>query len=74
RGGRGAGAPPPARGAVRIPNLAAVQGELMTLYGIIEDSDNAPTTQVTTAARTRLAQARTALQAVRRLATVIQRQ
>jgi hypothetical protein len=72
RGGRGA-APPAGRGIVRIPSLPQVQNELMTLYGVIEDSDNAPTTQVASAARTRLSQARTALAAVRRLTTVVER-
>jgi hypothetical protein len=72
RGGRGA-ASPAGRGIVRIPSLPQVQNELMTLYGVIEDSDNAPTTQVASAARTRLSQARTALAAVRRLTTVVER-
>jgi len=49
-----------------------LQGELMTLYGVIEDSDSAPTSQVKVAARSRLNQARTALAAVRRLATVVE--
>jgi hypothetical protein len=44
----------------------------MTLYSVIEDSDNAPTNQVFSAARSRLSQARTALAAVRRLATVVE--
>ena len=72
-GGRGRGAAPPAgRGLVQIPNLPQLQSELMTLYGAIEDSDNAPTTQIAAAARTRLSQARTALAAVRRLGTVVE--
>ena len=71
-GGRGRGAAPAAgRGLSQIPSLPQLQGELMTLYGVIEDSDNAPTTQVAAAARTRLSQARTALAAVRRLGTVV---
>jgi len=70
RGGRGGGASP---GVIQIPSLPQLQNELMTLYGLIEDSDNAPTTPVTSAARTRLSQARTALSAVRRLGTVVER-
>jgi photosystem II stability/assembly factor-like uncharacterized protein len=73
RGGRGAGAAPAGRGVVQIPSLPQLQNELMTLYGVIEDSDSAPTTQVTAAARSRLAQVRTALAAVRRLTTVVER-
>jgi hypothetical protein len=44
----------------------------MTLYNIIEDSDEPPTTQVLAAARSRLSQARTALAAVRRMGTVVE--
>ncbi|HWP70451.1 MAG TPA: hypothetical protein VNM36_05110 [Gemmatimonadaceae bacterium] len=69
RGGRGGAA---GRGIVQIPSLPQLQGELMTLYGVIEDSDSAPTSQVKVAARSRLNQARTALAAVRRLATVVE--
>ena len=54
----------------QIASLPQLQNELMTLYNIIEDSDAAPTSQVLAAARSRLAQSRTALAAVRRLATV----
>jgi hypothetical protein len=73
RGGRGAGAAPAGRGVVQIPSLPHLPIELLTLYGVFEDSDSAPTTQVTAAARSRLAQVRTALAAVRRLTTVVER-
>ncbi len=72
RGGRG-GAAPQGRGIVQIPSLPQLQGELMTLYGIVEDADAAPTTQVMNAARVRTGSVRTALAAVRRLATVVGR-
>jgi len=52
---------------VAAPGLAQLQGELMTLYNIIEDADAPPTTQVSTAAGTRLRSARTLLQRVRQL-------
>jgi len=71
RGGRGGA--PTGRGVVQIPGLPQLQNELMTLYSVIEDSDAPPTTQVTAAARSRLSQARTALAAVRRLTTVVER-
>ena len=71
RGGRG-GAQPAGRGLVQIPSLPQVQNELMTLYNVIEDSDNVPTNQVLSAVRSRLSQARTALAAVRRLGTVVE--
>jgi hypothetical protein len=71
RGGRGA--LPAGRGLVQIPTLPQLQSELMTLYNAIEDSDAAPTTQVSAAARSRLGQVRTALAAVRRLTTVVER-
>jgi len=70
RGGRGGAASP---GVIQIASLPQLQNELMTLYSVIEDSDNAPTTPVTSAARARLSQARTALSAVRRLGTVVER-
>ena len=69
RGGRGA--TEPTRGIVRIPGLPQLHAELTTLYNVIEDSDNAPTTQVASAVRSRLSQTRTALAAVRRLTTVV---
>ena len=72
RGGRGA-APAAGRGLVQIPSLPQLQNELMTLYSVIDDSDSAPTSQVSSAARARLSQARTALAAVRRLGTVVER-
>ncbi|HEX6316685.1 MAG TPA: hypothetical protein VFZ73_17560 [Gemmatimonadaceae bacterium] len=71
RGGRGAG--PGTSGVNRFASLPQLQNELMTLYNVIEDSDNAPTTAVSSAARQRLAQSRTTLAAVRRLGTVIER-
>jgi photosystem II stability/assembly factor-like uncharacterized protein len=70
RGGRGA--QPAGRGVVQIASLPQLQNELMTLYNVIEDSDNAPTNQVLAAARSRLSQARTSLAAVRRLGTVVE--
>jgi hypothetical protein len=74
RGGGGAGAAAAGgRGLVTISSLPLVQSELMTLYSVIEDSDAAPTTQVTAAVRSRLVLARTALAAVRRLGTVVER-
>jgi hypothetical protein len=72
RGGRAGGAASP--GVVPIANLPQLQNELMTLYSAIEDSDNGPTTPVTSAARSRLSQARTSLSAVRRLSTVVKGQ
>jgi len=72
RGGRG-GAATPARGLVSIPSLPQLQNELMTLYGIVEDSDSPPTSQVLSATRARLVQVRTALAAVRRLSAVVER-
>ena len=72
RGGRGGGPQPTGRGIVQIPSLPQVQNELLTLYNVIEDSDNPPTSQVTAAARSRLNQARTALAAVRRMSTVVE--
>jgi hypothetical protein len=72
RGGRGAPAPPVSRGLVQITSLPQLHSELMTLYNLIEDSDNAPTNQVLSAARSRLSQARTSLAAVRRLGTVVE--
>jgi hypothetical protein len=57
---------------VQIPSLPQLQNELMTLYNVIEDSDAAPTSQVVSAARSRLSQVRTALAAVRRLGTVVE--
>jgi hypothetical protein len=71
RDGRGATSGPP--GVNRFASLPQLQNELMTLYNVIEDSDNAPTTAVTSAARQRLAQSRTTLAAVRRLGIVIER-
>jgi hypothetical protein len=71
RGGRGAA--PDTRGIVRLASLPQLQNELMTLYNAIDDSDNAPTNAVTSAARQRLALARTSLAAVRRLGTVVER-
>jgi hypothetical protein len=65
RGGRGAG--PGRGGAGSTPNLAQLQSELMTLYNVIEDADAPPTSQVVAAARTRLTQARTAVQQARQL-------
>jgi len=70
RGGRGG--QPAGRGILQIASLPQVQNELMTLYSVIEDSDNAPTNQVLSAARSRLSQARTALAAVRRLGAVVE--
>jgi hypothetical protein len=71
RGGRGSAAQ--ARGLVTIPSLPQLQNELMTLYNVVEDSDSPPTSQVMSAARARLVQVRTALAAVRRLSTVVER-
>jgi hypothetical protein len=45
----------------------------MTLYGVVEDSDSPPTSQVLSATRARLVQVRTALAAVRRLSAVVER-
>lgn len=73
RGGRG-GTPGAGRGVVQIPSLPQLQGELMTLYGVIDETDAAPTASVAAHARSRLAQVRTALLAVRRLTTVVSRQ
>ena len=70
-GGRGRGGAA-GRGIVQIPTLPQLQGELMTLYNVVEDSDSPPTNQVKAAARSRLSQARTALAAVRRLTTVVE--
>jgi hypothetical protein len=70
RGGR-ATAAGPATG-VQILSIPQLQNELMALYNVIEDADAAPTTQVVSAARSRLAQVRTALSAVRRLGTVVE--
>lgn len=64
RGGREGGAP----GSGAPPGLSQLQGELMTLYNVIEDADAPPTTQVAAAARSRLDQAAAALARVRRLA------
>ncbi len=49
RGGRGGG-----RGGAPGASVPALQGQLMTLYGTIDDADALPTTQVRTAAASRL--------------------
>lgn len=46
----------PALAATERTRLARLQGEILTLFNIVEDADVAPTTQVQAAARARLAQ------------------
>jgi photosystem II stability/assembly factor-like uncharacterized protein len=55
-GGRGGG------GAGASAGLAQLQGELLTLFNVVQDADAEPTVQVRDAARTRLAQTRALLQ------------
>jgi hypothetical protein len=66
RGGRGGGG--------SAQSLGQLQGELMTLYNVIEDSDAPPTSQVVAAVGIRLTQARSLLTTVERLITSVPRQ
>jgi hypothetical protein len=67
RGGRGGGG-----GSTQ--SLGQLQGELMTLYNVIEDSDAPPTSQVVAAVGIRLTQSRSLLTAVERLIATVPRQ